>query len=154
MRYCILFLWIFLLGCNNITTTRESAPAKPVAPRDSVFRQPTTGATPEPQDTAAQRLYANEAFKNVKVEKLKRNSYRATGKARIFEARFGWSVEQGHQQLAEGYESADAGAPSWGNFSFTVTVAKADATANLRLVLFESSAKDGSRLHELSLPLQ
>ncbi len=47
----------------------------------------------------------------------------------------------------------DMGAPEWGNFSFTVDVEKKRPNSTLTLILFESSAKDGSRQFELPILL-
>jgi hypothetical protein len=47
----------------------------------------------------------------------------------------------------------DAGAPAWGNFSFTVDAPKKNANSTLHLILFELSSKDGSRQYELPILL-
>ena len=47
----------------------------------------------------------------------------------------------------------DAGAPEWGDFDFTIIVQKKRENSKLTLVLFESSAKDGSRQDELPIVL-
>ena len=103
---------------------------------------------------AARKLYSNVRFKEVNVEKRGENKYRIRGKGQIFEARFGWVVEDGHNELAQGFEDTNAGAPEWGSFDFTVEVKKARTNSVLHLVLFETSAKDGSRVHECPVPLQ
>jgi hypothetical protein len=48
----------------------------------------------------------------------------------------------------------DAGAPEWGNFEFTIDVTKKRGNSTLTLILFESSAKDGSRQYELPIALE
>jgi hypothetical protein len=48
----------------------------------------------------------------------------------------------------------DAGAPEWGRFSFTVEAVKKRANSTLHIILFESSAKDGSRQYELPILLE
>jgi len=62
-------------------------------------------------------------------------------------------VEDGHDELKKGFEMTDAGAPEWGNFIFTINVAKKRPNSTLHLIIFESSAKDGSRQHELPILL-
>jgi hypothetical protein len=62
-------------------------------------------------------------------------------------------VEDGHNELKKGFESTDAGAPAWGDFSFTVEAEKERPNSTLHLVLFATSAKDGSRGHELPVYL-
>lgn len=95
---------------------------------------------------------SNERFRDVAV-RLTSEGYQVTGQARVFEATLGYSVEDGHNQLAEGFATATAGAPQWGNFSFAVSVKKARPNSTLHLILFESSPKDGSRTHELPVKL-
>ncbi|CAG7624215.1 hypothetical protein PAESOLCIP111_02613 [Paenibacillus solanacearum] len=75
------------------------------------------------------------------------------GEARVFEAAFSWTLEDGHNILAEGHGMADLGAPAWGHFRFDVTYAQA-SQPNLTLILFVHSAKDGSVQQELIFPLQ
>lgn len=87
------------------------------------------------------------------VERVGGNAFRVRGAAQIFEASFGWVVEDGHNELASGHEMTSAGAPEWGQFDFTVTAEKQNDNSTLHLILFESSAKDGSRQHQLPIPL-
>jgi hypothetical protein len=62
-------------------------------------------------------------------------------------------VEDGHDELKKGFQMTDAGAPAWGNFTFNIEVKKKRPNSTLTLILFESSPKDGSRTHELPIPL-
>ncbi len=87
------------------------------------------------------------------MERIGDSSFRISGKGQIFEANFGWVVEDGHEELKSGYQMTDAGAPEWGKFSFTVTAAKKRPNSTLHLVLYESSAMDGSRVYELPVLL-
>ena len=105
-------------------------------------------------DPASDEKYSNARFRNVTIEKSEEGSFVVTGQAQIFEANFGWVVEDGHQELEKGFEMTDAGAPAWGNFKFEIDVQKQRANSTLTLVLYESSAKDGSRQHELPIPLK
>lgn len=102
-------------------------------------------ASPAP----AAQVFSNERFKDVVVEKIGEHQFLIRGKGQIFEASFNWVIEDGHEELKSGYQMTDAGAPEWGNFSFTVDVQKKRANSTLFLILFESSAKDGSRQYEL-----
>lgn len=80
-------------------------------------------------------------------------SFTVEGEARVFEAAFSWKLEDGHTILAEGHEMADGGAPEWGNFRFNISYDKA-SQADITLILFVYSAKDGSVEHELIVPLK
>lgn len=75
------------------------------------------------------------------------------GEARVFEAAFSWTLEDGHNVLAEGHEMAEAGAPEWGHFTFEVDYEKA-SQPNMMLILYVQSAKDGSSEHQLIIPLK
>ena len=99
------------------------------------------------------KIYSNERFKEVTIERLDENNFRVRGKGQIFEASFNWIIEDGHDELKTGFQTTDAGAPEWGNLDFTITVEKKRENSKLTLVLFESSAKDGSRQYELPILL-
>ena len=101
----------------------------------------------------ANKVYSNTRFKDVVVKKLGNNKYKITGKAQIFEANFGWVIEDGHDELQKGNTMTDAGAPEWGKFDFVVEAKKKRENSTLHLILFESSAKDGSRVYELPVLL-
>jgi hypothetical protein len=102
------------------------------------------------QDTlASPAKYSNQRFRDVTVEKTGGHTFLIKGKAQVFEASFSWVIEDGHDELDKGHQMTDAGAPDWGNFSFTVTAPKERSNSTLHVVLFEVSAKNGSRQHEL-----
>lgn len=98
--------------------------------------------------------YANSRFRKVTVEKTGDHQYTVRGEGQLFEATFGWAVEDGHNELKTGFGTASMGAPEWGSFEFTVEVEKARPNSTLMLILFEESAKDGSRQHELPVRLE
>lgn len=100
------------------------------------------------------KIYSNFRFRNVTVEKTGEHRYTIKGQGQIFEASFDWVVEDGHNELMKGFEMTDAGAPEWGNFSFTIEVKKQRPNSTLMLVLYETSAKDGSRQYELPVLLE
>ena len=104
-------------------------------------------------DAAISTQHSNKRFREVTVQKLADNKFRVKGQGQIFESSFSWIVEDGHYELAKGFEMTDAGAPEWGKFDFTLNVPKKDTNSTLTLILFEISAKDGSRQHELPIPL-
>lgn len=133
MRILYFFLAISLAACNSDVPQSET-----ITSPDTLAVQAKPG-----------KIYSNERFKEVTVEKIGEHEFRIQGKGQIFEASFSWVVEDGHQELQQGFEMTDAGAPEWGNFDFTVDVEKKSANSTLLLILFESSAEDGSRKYEL-----
>ena len=145
-------------SADTFTTTSVTPSNGDIAPSPSSdttaqSTPPTTLDSFSTPPASFNKSYGNKRFKDVIVEKIGASKYRITGKGQIFEASFGWVVEDGHRELKSGHEMTDMGAPEWGNFSFTVDVAKQRPNSTLHLILFETSAKDGSRQHELPIPL-
>lgn len=143
MKWLLLILFVALVACNT---------GKPDDNReDSIVNPDSPVVPPNPVDSS--KVYSNERFKEVTVRKTGENQYRVQGKAQVFEAAFSWVVEDGHEELKQGHDMTDAGAPEFGNFSFEFEVKKQRDNSVLHLILFEISAKDGSRTHELPIPL-
>ena len=75
------------------------------------------------------------------------------GLARVFEGTLKYEFEDGHFILDEGFTTASIGAPEWGEFEIIINLSTA-TDGNYRIVLYEESAKDGSNLNELIIPVQ
>jgi len=151
MKLVFFAIPVCLLACdgnNNRTNTKEASDS--LVATDSLEMVYNGMEITSP---VLSKVYANDRFKNVTVEKVDGQTYKVQGEAQIFEANFGWVVEDGHSQLKQGNEMTNAGAPEWGEFEFTVEVEKERENSTLTMVLFESSAKDGSQQHELYIPL-
>ena len=138
-----IFIAILAMGCNSRVQESQTSDDK-----DTVVVE-----KPVPPPPLAEKVYTNERFNDVVVQKTGEHTFLITGKGQIFEANFSWVVEDGHNELLKGYQMTDAGAPAWGNFSFTIEVQKEKENSTLMLILFESSPKDGSRQYELPLVL-
>ena len=155
-------LFIMLLaGCNAGEQQRSTEnKTDTIRIHDTVFIEKAgdktaTGKTSgeKSSNPLPSKTYSNERFKEVTVEKTGDHKFLINGKGQIFEGAFSWVVEDGHEELKKGFTMTDAGAPAWGNFSFTVDVPKKRANSTLHLILFESSPKDGSRQYELPVLL-
>jgi hypothetical protein len=140
----VLLLACAMAGCQSGDTNDDASTNNVATLSDTVRSRP---------DTVSHKVFSNERFKNVRVQRVDENTFRITGEAQVFEAAFSWSLEDGHYELKQGHEMTDAGAPAWGRFGFSIDADKKDPDTTLTLVLFESSPKDGSRQHELPLPL-
>jgi hypothetical protein len=148
MKISILILTccIAVIACTNKpassdTTNATNGDTSQVSPTaDTVITMPT--------------LYSNARFVDVSITKVGETEWRVQGKGQIFEANFGWVVEDGHDELKTGHQMTDAGTPEWGSFDFTINTGPTDPNRTLHLILFESSAEDGSRQHELAIPLK
>lgn len=138
---------ILLVSCNK-GNKKATEPDEILKTSDTISTPKTTSS-----DLETPKKYFNKRFREVTVEKVNRNTFRVRGEGQIFEANFSWVVEDGHNELKNGFEMTDAGAPEWGKFDFTFEILKQDENTTLTLILFEISAKDGSRQHELPIAL-
>lgn len=146
MKQILFLLFILIISCNKKEKTAEET-QETVKMSDTFQLKKTV-----PSNTSLKN-YSNERFKNVTVEKVDADKFRIKGEGQIFEASFNWTIEDGHDELKKGYEMTDAGAPEWGKFDFTIDAVKNRENSTLTLILFEISAKDGSRQHELTIVL-
>ena len=148
IKSIILLLAVLVIACNkknsDDTNSNESSTsidtvqiAKPIEPQKQVAI-----------------AFSNEHFRQVTVEKVDGNKFHIKGQAQVWEANISWVVEDGHNELKSGFTTTDTGAPEWGNFDFTIDVEKKKEYSTLSLILFEESAKDGSRTNELLIPLK
>lgn len=149
MRILMLLLLTSLVACNSNPEKNE------LTKTDSMVTIIDTSSAPTliEADNAVSKKYNNDRFREVYVEKISENKFRIRGQAQMFEATISWTVEDGHNELKDGFETADAGAPAWGNFDFIIDVAKERENSTRSLLLYESSAKDGSRQNVLNMPL-
>ena len=149
MKVSLFLLLIIFAACNNSAPKNESIASDTLQTNtDSIKKsRPVT-------IVAAPKTYSNKRFKNVTVENIGGNKFRIRGKGQIFEANFNWIVEDGHNELLKGFQTTDAGAPEWGNFDFIIEVTKQRNNSTLTLILFETSAMDGSRQYDLPIVLE
>lgn len=161
----LLLLTIGLLqGCTNASpstpTQSEQKPPVAVEPQSPAPESPITEQPPSPtvkppteQPDPQATVYANDIFQNVTVKKTAEDTFEIKGQARVFEAVLHYVVEDGHNELTQGFVQASTAAPDWGDFTHTLKVKKAEPNSTLTLILFETSMKDGSRRMELIIPL-
>ena len=139
MKILLAFSLLLLFACKSkdsadVTITEKDTVAidnTRTEKEDTVYTDPS-GISP--------KVYSNQRFKDVTVERTGDSTFVVRGKGQIFEANFNWVVEDGHDELKRGYTMTNAGAPEWGDFNFTITAAKRDPNTTLHLILFESSA--------------
>jgi hypothetical protein len=153
MKSFLLLFIITLAACTNSNQT--NATSENVDSLTSGLEVNNDSLSVDQGDNGmASKVYANDRFKEVTVEKTGEHTYLIKGKGQIFEANFNWVVEDGHMELMEGFEMTSAGAPEWGDFQFSITVEKERQNSTLTLVIFEISAMDGSRQYELPIKLE
>lgn len=157
-KYTKIFIWclgVVLSVCSCQTNNSNTRQPSLKDAKDTVVEevQMTEEEMPPPPPPPPP-VYSNARFKRVRAFKVKDHEYRVTGEAQVFEAAFSWILEKDTHEIAQGHEKTDAGAPAWGAFQFTVTVKEANQNSPLHLILYEASAKDGSRQHQLRMRLQ
>jgi germination protein M len=142
------------------------------------------GVTPEPTDpeARAQIVYTLTALPNVKrvsfgggtgvgrrafegqtpailVEsplpgEQVESGFEVTGTANTFEATFSYELKDASGKvLSKDFVTATSGSGTRGTFKFTVAY-EVDKPQDGRLLVFELSAEDGSRIHESEIPLR
>jgi hypothetical protein len=103
---------------------------------------------PLPTNEGKEPQFKNNSFMEVTIEEG--DSLVITGKARVFEGTFQYAVVSNGEVLKGGTYQTD-GAPAWGPFE--ITVGKEYAKTGTKFELFVYSAKDGSKIDVLEIPL-
>lgn len=151
MQMKLLITVLIFVSCNN--NESKSPPIKIDTLKATSSRNSEVHTIePDPRKPIS-KAYYNKRFRDVSVEMMGSNQFRIRGEGQIFEANFSWIIEDGHEELYKGFQMTDAGAPEWGKFEFTLEAKKKRENSTLTLILFESSAMDGSRQHELPILL-
>ncbi|MBU5594306.1 Gmad2 immunoglobulin-like domain-containing protein [Amphibacillus sp. MSJ-3] len=80
------------------------------------------------------------------------HEFTVIGQARVFEATIQYEFKDGDEIIDKGFVTASQGAPDWGDFEINFQF---DELTNppATIIIYEESAKDGSRLYELSIPV-
>jgi len=159
MKRLLLLPLILFFACDNqprpsedISQRRDSISIRPEIPLVHPLDPDTVLADTTVQPDTV-RTYGNTKFKDVTITQISEEQFRVSGKAQVSNAAFRWVLEDGHHELRQGAEKTDAAAPEFGSFDFKFTAQKRDSNSTLHLILFESSTRKGTRLHELPIPL-
>lgn len=133
-------------GTDNSNETEQDE--SNTAEEDNTTKENQSG------DTDSEIVAENEAFRIFEPtpDAVVGNEFTVRGEARVYEAHIMYEFEDGHNVLDEGNVTASQGAPAWGEFKITISfdeVAHGVGT----VILYEESAKDGSRVNELFIPV-
>ncbi|MBO7748821.1 Gmad2 immunoglobulin-like domain-containing protein [Paenibacillus sp. MWE-103] len=136
-------------GTNGNGGTNANGGAKPGTGNDAN----AGGGKSEPDSAKPKVVASNEAFRvyGPAPDSVVGKTFKVKGQARVFEAAFGYSFEDGHNVLAEGHAMADKGAPAWGEFELDIALQEPPSSPTGVLTIYEASAKDGSHVHELHI---
>ncbi|WP_163100560.1 Gmad2 immunoglobulin-like domain-containing protein [Peribacillus alkalitolerans] len=94
-----------------------------------------------------EKRYENDAFKEVMI-KEEEDHLVVTGKARVFEGNFQYAIIKDSTIVKQDFYQTD-GAPAWGDFEIIIE----KELKGTELELFVYSAKDGSKIDVLKIPL-
>lgn len=143
---------------NTSAVDEEATEDESEAPEGDSTEEETEEPDGEETDSegdGSQIVEENEAFRifepapNTVVD----NEFTVRGEARVFEGTVQYEFEDGHNILDEGFVTASAAAPEWGEFEITITFEDV-AFDSGTLILYEESAEDGSRQNELLIPVK
>ncbi|HEY0827713.1 MAG TPA: Gmad2 immunoglobulin-like domain-containing protein [Bacilli bacterium] len=100
-------------------------------------------------------MIENNAFRNVTVTGSG-GEYTIKGEGRIFEANMNYLVTDGHTVLLDRVMMLKDGAPAWAAFTLEISIPASQQpdVGLLTLQLYESSAKDGSKINRFNVPLE
>ena len=146
-------------ACNGDTTQDKESENPPIENSEEPSKEPEEQEQQGNQENGGEKekevVLENQAFKvyqpapNADIEG---DTIVVKGLARVFEATVQYEFEDGHYVYDKGYTTASEGAPEWGEFEITIKLdEKVDGQA--MVILYEESMKDGSRLHELQIPV-
>ncbi|NHC40664.1 hypothetical protein G6549_11845 [Bacillus sp. MM2020_1] len=125
-----------------------SSPNKPVT-QEPKGENPSSPNKPDSQKPE-KKVYQNEVFKDVVVTETS-DKITITGKAQVFEGVFQYALYDGDKVVKESNYQTE-GAPAWGKFEITFEKGLVP-TGNAKLELFVYSAKDGSKIDTLKIPI-
>lgn len=104
----------------------------------------------QPVKVPSVTVYQNEVFKDVTVAESG-DEMIVAGKAQVFEGVFRYALYAGDKVIVENnYQTK--GAPAWGDFKITFKK-ELVTTNNMTFQLFVLSAKDGSKVNVLNVPI-
>ena len=142
--------FIIFCSCNTSTDNKETQTIK----TDSLITEKQIELDTSFSNTiASDSVYSNPRFRNVTKTNIGVGIFEIKGEARVFEATVNYILRQGKEESDVAFTSTSKGAPEWGEFKFTINSTIFNANVPLYLILFETSAKDGSRLDELTIKL-
>ncbi|MHA6261411.1 Gmad2 immunoglobulin-like domain-containing protein [Sporosarcina sp. CAU 1771] len=149
---------------DSIVETENETPPVEEQTEDATETDENTNVTEEEEPAESEPIeendmnevvVENDAFQifeptpNAVVE----NSFVVRGLARVFEGTIQYEFEDGHFILDKGFTTASLGGPEWGEFEIPIDLASAP-NGLYRIILYEESAADGSRINELIIPVK
>jgi hypothetical protein len=145
MKRHIIWVILILTAIFNLVACSHENKAPVVDKKPNVIENKNKNT----KSNLPKKQYENEAFKEVVITETDQG-VDVTGKASVFEGVFQYAIVVGNKTvLQDKYQTA--GAPAWGDFQFTI--AKKFVKKGAMLELFVYSAKDGSKINILKMPI-
>ncbi|MGM0877436.1 MAG: Gmad2 immunoglobulin-like domain-containing protein [Bacillota bacterium] len=158
--FFLLLSVLMLVAC-----TQEQEPQKPSQEEQTQIEKETDKDALSEEKFEEEEVRSNNE-KNVAVENEAfrifeplptsevSTGFSVIGEARVFEGTVQYELQdiQGNV-ISEGFTTATDSGPEWGDFEISVKY-DIDKQTEGTLFIFEESAEDGSRLHEIQIPLQ
>jgi hypothetical protein len=154
MKPIYLIFLLFIAGCieNQAEKNTGTIQGERTDSVSAVFADTAVEIIDSTLDAEHHEIISNGRFRNISITKTD-TVFTITGQARVFEATIDWVIEDRQQVIKKGYVNAGKGAPEWGNFKLTIRLKKPSTNSSVKLILFETSANDGSRQYEVPLTL-
>ncbi|MEH6907772.1 Gmad2 immunoglobulin-like domain-containing protein [Neobacillus drentensis] len=138
----------------NEPVTQEPKGENPSTPNEPVTQEPkgenpSSPSKPDSQEPE-KKIFQNDVFKDVVVTETS-DKITITGKAQVFEGVFQYALYDGDKVVKESNYQTD-GAPAWGEFEITFSKGLVPS-GNTTFELFVYSAKDGSKIDTLKIPI-
>lgn len=159
LTFIIIFMFFcitLLTGCGNEIAEPDVANQTGEEEKENDIVEENSNGTKNVDESDTQEIVlqntAFQIFEPAPGSRVK-NQIIVRGLARTYEGTVLYEFEDGYYILAEGFTTASEGAPGWGEFEIIIEL---DTVANYsgRVILFEESAKDGSRINELQIPVE
>lgn len=129
------------------TGDTESTSSDDAAKREDQTGQVKEGDQNNPLENEAFRVTQPQASDVIGM------SLKVAGEARVYEGNFHYTIEDGHNILAEGTGKTEKGAPEWSPFELQIQLEQPPSSPHGMLILYEKSAKDGTPVNQLNVPL-
>ncbi|MBO0962779.1 hypothetical protein J1P26_24100 [Neobacillus sp. MM2021_6] len=145
MKKVVNFIMIVAVTVSLVACSQQQEEVKKPNTSENTT-SPDKPSVKEPKDT----MYHNEVFKDV-VATESGEKIIVSGKAQVFEGVFQYALYNGEKVLIENNYQTD-GAPAWGEFKITFNK-ELLSTNEIHFELFVYSAKDGSKVNTLDIPI-
>ena len=144
---------LVLAGCGSDASTKTTS-TKSAKPARTTTQAKTTENPPDPgeSDTTPKTPRAPIEVTHPQPLDQVSGSFLLSGTANVTEATVSWELVKARKAVRSGYVTASCGSGCRGKFRKRISLSGL-APGSYTLLVFEASAKDGSHLHQVVMPL-